>query len=569
MLSNYISNILIHPSAIMALKMNESDNGRKGVKRKHVTLTVRKKLEVLKMLERGINRSAIMNEFNIGSSTIYDIKKNEDKLRAFLAESEASTKHSEVRRTLRKPKMVQLDAALFKWFSENRSEGKTITELMLIEKAKEFHSEMNITEACNFSKGWLRGFKYRHGINIRKVNTDNEQKSIDRPIDHIAAEEYSSIFGRLAEEHGLSPSQIYNADETALLWHCLPNSILIDADYGFKMNKDRITVLLCANASGTHKLKLLIIGTYKKPRSFINLASLPIIYKAQSNALMTADIFKDWFFNNFVPAVNENFRKEGLPENSKAVLLLGNYRAHPPTSDLVCGNIFATYLPANVASLIHPMGQGVIQNFKSFYRECFLRKMINSNCGAIKFQSEFQLKDAVYTSALAWKDIKKDTLQKCWWKLWPNLMFCEDSSDDEDFTGFKLRPKHIDNIQKIIINVPENNPIAKLSENEIEEWLDIDKNEPVIDILNDVTPQTSEDTEEEEEAKDKPKYTWEEATEFITKFVRFAEGSSQYNASEVMNLHILLNNFYIKKSQFSKQTDLRDMFIRAQKMVTQ
>uniref|UniRef100_K7F9V3 DDE-1 domain-containing protein n=1 Tax=Pelodiscus sinensis TaxID=13735 RepID=K7F9V3_PELSI len=308
---------------------------------------------------------------------------------------------------------------------------------------------------------------------------------------HVAAEEYSAIFEQLVEEHRLSPCQMYNADETGLLWRCLPNSTLVGggekAAHGFKMNKDRITVLVCANASGTHKLKLLVIGKYKKPRAFKTLMSLPVIYEAQWNAWMTSEIFKDWFFNHFVLAVKENFRKEGLLEDNKAVLLLDNCRAHPPASELVSGNIFATYLPPNVMSLIQPMDQGVIQNFKYFYRGTFVQKLVNSDCSVSEFQSDFNLKDAVYAAALAWKDVKKVTVRKCWRKLWPSIMFCDDSSDEEEFCGFNVRPKHISNIQEIIENVSEKNAVAKLSENDIEQWLAMDKDEPVVEILSDAT----------------------------------------------------------------------------------
>uniref|UniRef100_K7G1N7 HTH CENPB-type domain-containing protein n=1 Tax=Pelodiscus sinensis TaxID=13735 RepID=K7G1N7_PELSI len=389
-----------------------SVSGKKSIKRKHVTVILNQKLEIIKMLDRG-NRNTIISEFNIGSSTIYDIKKQ----KVFVAENEAPTKCTEVRQTLKRPKMAQLDVALFKWFSAKLSESKPITRPVLIEKAKQFHGEMNISESCVF-RDWLRTFKYWHGI--RKLDISGEQKSAD----HVGAEEYSAIFEQLVEEHGLSPSQMYNADETGLLWRCLPNCTLVDggekSPHGFKMNKDHIIVLVCANASSMHKLKLFVVGKYKKPRAFKTLTSLPVIYESQGKAWMMAEIFKDWLFNYFVPAVKENFRKRGgLPEDRKAVLLLDNCQAHLPASELVSGNIFATYLPANVTSLIQPMDQGVIQNFKC--------KLVNSDCSVSEFQSNFNLKDAVNMAALAWKDVKK-----CWRKLWPSIMFCDDSSDEEE-----------------------------------------------------------------------------------------------------------------------------------------
>lgn len=55
-------------------------------KRKHLTVTLFQKQEILKMLDNGISRHIIMREYNIGSSTVYDIKTNKDKLKHFVTE---------------------------------------------------------------------------------------------------------------------------------------------------------------------------------------------------------------------------------------------------------------------------------------------------------------------------------------------------------------------------------------------------------------------------------------------------------------------------------------------------
>ena len=62
---------------------------------------------------------------------------------------------------------------------------------------------------------------------------------------------------------------------------------------GFKMNKELLTVLCCANAAGTHRVKLLVIGKSRQPRAFKNVRHLPVEYSAQSNAWMDTTIFKN------------------------------------------------------------------------------------------------------------------------------------------------------------------------------------------------------------------------------------------------------------------------------------
>ena len=58
------------------------------------------------------------------------------------------------------------------------------------------------------------------------------------------------------------------------------------------MAKDRVTVLVCINLTGTDKSPLLAIGKYKKPRCFHGFSCLPTEYEASSNAWMNATILK-------------------------------------------------------------------------------------------------------------------------------------------------------------------------------------------------------------------------------------------------------------------------------------
>ncbi|XP_073514846.1 large ribosomal subunit protein uL23m isoform X1 [Phyllobates terribilis] len=182
-----------------------------SVKRKHVTLTIPQKLEIIRRLESGESRASIMEEFNIGSSTIYDIKKRKDQLCSFVASSE-TMRGLMKRQTLKQPKLAQLDKMVYRWFSEMRSQGITVTGPMIIEKAKAFYAEMEITEKCIFSDGWLRNFKERHGI--RKMSSTGELCSEDAE----STEGYNEFFSTLLKEQKLLPTQIYNGEGFVEEW---------------------------------------------------------------------------------------------------------------------------------------------------------------------------------------------------------------------------------------------------------------------------------------------------------------------------------------------------------------
>ena len=57
-----------------------------------------------------------------------------------------------------------------------------------------------------------------------------------------------------------------------------------------KQSKERISVLVGANMTGTEKLKLLdlVIGKSEKPRCFKNVKTLPVVYKNNTKAWMTS-----------------------------------------------------------------------------------------------------------------------------------------------------------------------------------------------------------------------------------------------------------------------------------------
>jgi len=101
-------------------------------------------------------------------------------------------------------------------------------------------------------------------MTFRELNISGEVLSTDVE----AAEQYSELFCNLAEQHKLFPTQIYSADGTRLFWQCSPNSISAGASEkhakGFKLHKNRITILVCADGDGCCKLKFLWLSQETK-----------------------------------------------------------------------------------------------------------------------------------------------------------------------------------------------------------------------------------------------------------------------------------------------------------------
>jgi hypothetical protein len=181
--------------------------------------------------------------------------------------------------------------------------------------------------------------KKKYGI--RQLNISGQKLSAD-------TSEIATFYSKLQEtvlENGLTSDQLFNCDETGLNFKMLPSKTLAAKSEtiapGYKKCKEWVTILNCNNASGSLKLKPLLIGKSKKPRAFKNVqvSCLPTIYKNQRSAWMDSNIFSEWFYEEFVPIVEAFLKMNNLPR--KALLLLDNAPSHPDACDLISGDIKA------------------------------------------------------------------------------------------------------------------------------------------------------------------------------------------------------------------------------------
>ena len=132
-------------------------------KRKRVVLSMNDKYEINKRLEEGESATKLSNEYNVGKSTITNIKKQKTNITNFINQLD-STDGSTSRKTMKLAANTDLDDAVYKWFTQKRSQGEHISGPILCEKAIQFN--INLGGASNFqeSTGWFKRFKARHGM---------------------------------------------------------------------------------------------------------------------------------------------------------------------------------------------------------------------------------------------------------------------------------------------------------------------------------------------------------------------------------------------------------------------
>lgn len=245
-------------------------------------LTIDDRVKVIERLESGHKAADLAQEYGVSPSAISQIKKNKENIRKqkqILEESGSSTKR--IKYTgIEASRREQL---LFTWIKQKRDIGDPVTGPILAEKARMFNEALAGPSDFRASPGYLHKFKKRHSL--RALSIQGEKLSADT----AASDKFSQTFPQLCVDNNYRLETVYNADETGLYWKMLPNYTLVMPTErqaaGRKVPTDRVTVMVCANASGTHKIPLLVIGKSQKPRCFKNVKTLPVDYRGQKKCV--------------------------------------------------------------------------------------------------------------------------------------------------------------------------------------------------------------------------------------------------------------------------------------------
>lgn len=157
------------------------------------------------------------------------------------------------------------------FYGFSNKETKAVLYLDLFYKKKQCIFAMNWKEDEDFtvSVGWLDRWKKRYGVRQLDICAENLSAS-------EAVVQFCDKFKNVIESECLTPDQIYNCDETGLHFKTLPSktlaSLVEKAALGHKKSKERLTVLATSNSSGSHKLKLAVIGKSANPCAFKNIS---------------------------------------------------------------------------------------------------------------------------------------------------------------------------------------------------------------------------------------------------------------------------------------------------------
>lgn len=361
-------------------------------KRAHHALTLEKKMDIIVDFESGsYSKTALATKHGVPKSSLTRILHDKDKLR----DAFETSRFGPQRKRLRHGDHEELEKCLVLWLRRARSQSIPINGPLIRAKAEEFVLQLGIKDfLC--SEGWLTRFKERNGLVFRTIAGEAAA------ADATACRDWRA--GRLPEiMRQFKDDDIYNVDETALFFKLLPSkSIAFKGELctGGKLSKDRLTVLVGGNMSGSDKLKLLVIGKSKNPRCFKGIATLPVTYESNSKAWMTQAIFSKWLHNE-----DARFSRQ----NKKVLFLVDNCPGHGTVTGLK--SIQLEFLPANTTALLQPMDQGVIQALKSRFRKGLLQRMLL--CMSQDKEYKVDVLGAIHLIADAWRQLTPTSIANC------------------------------------------------------------------------------------------------------------------------------------------------------------
>ncbi|XP_029055241.2 tigger transposable element-derived protein 2-like [Osmia bicornis bicornis] len=382
-------------------------------KKKRVFLSVEQKMQIAEQLQKGMTVKALSREYGVSPDVIHRIRRECTLLSAFGTRGGHVLQHKNRRRS----SVEDLEERLYTWFVQQRVMGNPITDLLLLEKAREMLAAHGGTSYAG-SKGWLWRFKQRYAIHL--AHAHGEKASADKD----GAQNFIKTFNDKIAEEDINLNLVFNMDEAGLLWKTIPSkSLITDTESkleGRKLKKDRVSICFCSNATGTHKLAPIFIHKFQNPRALKNCRNLPVVYKSQRQAWMTQEIFNSWYEEHFKPSVEMYKTESGML--GKVVLLVDNCSSHKTMTPQAHDNFEIIYLPPNTTSLIQPMDQGVIAKFKTTYRHKMLRRVLQYEQGIQEFYCKFNIKDCINLVAESWTDITSANLHASW-----NKLFCRES----------------------------------------------------------------------------------------------------------------------------------------------
>lgn len=136
---------------------------------KRKSFTVEQKVQFIKMIDNGEQQISVSNKFGVKPNTLSDIYKHRERIIEEWNRGCTAKKH------FKSADNDALDNALPAWFKKQRADNVPLSQVLLIEKAKEVAEQIG---DANFrgSSGYIDRFEKRHDPHLSELIHEVEEK---------------------------------------------------------------------------------------------------------------------------------------------------------------------------------------------------------------------------------------------------------------------------------------------------------------------------------------------------------------------------------------------------------
>nr|XP_006813724.1 PREDICTED: tigger transposable element-derived protein 5-like [Saccoglossus kowalevskii] len=179
------------------------------------------------------------------------------------------------------------------------------------------------------------------------------------------------------------------------------------------------------------------------------------------------------------------------------------------------------------------MDQGIIRSFKANYRrELLLQLLLDPEYSSLNTGlKSYTIKDTCYITAKAWRQVKSESIEKCWMKGLGPAFSIEPSTNDEVVNN----PEQ-ESVSQLIDTAASNGLATDYTENTLMDWITADNDIPTFELLSDggiaalisgcETPIPSDDEEETDKENMEPPPTSTDAIKGLETALEFFESAT-------------------------------------------
>jgi len=271
-----------------------------GVRKQGQPLKLGDKLEIFRLMDSGLFEKTqdLVNAFYKPNSVAAVRSQCSSRSRRSLHARAASGEPLDSGRA-RRSAVEDADRELRRWFDIVNGLGTDaipLTMAILQQRAREIGERLGVS-GSSASPGLVWRWATRHNlVNISLWGAGGSAATNE------AATKQRMAYIR-TDLSAYEPDQIYIMDETGLFFQCLSNRAYVTAGRRRRARgtkamkaKDRVTLVLACNATGTHEVPVAIVGTAQVPLCFKPPRSpCPLVYLNQESAWMDADVYEKVF----------------------------------------------------------------------------------------------------------------------------------------------------------------------------------------------------------------------------------------------------------------------------------